>query len=77
MDEVLYFTKCQGCKVNENIILQDNKSTLTLEKNRKALSSKRTKQNNMRYYFVKDKFDKGQGEVEYCPTKKMLSDILT
>ena len=38
-----YFMECQGYKVSENIIFQDNKSTLILEKNGKASSSKRTK----------------------------------
>ena len=46
-----YFMKSEGYKVKENIIFQDNKSTLILEKNGKALSSKKTKHIKVRYFF--------------------------
>ena len=67
----------QGNKVKENVIFQDNKSTLILEKNGKASSSKRTKHIMVRYFFVKDKIEKGEVAVKYCPTEKMRSDVLT
>ena len=63
--------------MNENIIFQDNKSTLILKKSGKASSSKRTKHIKVRYFFAKDKIEKGEVEVKYCPTEKMWSGILT
>ena len=52
-----YFMECQGCKVNENIIFQDNKSALTLEKNGKASISKR-KKIKVKYFLQKTKLTK-------------------
>ena len=63
--------------MSKNVIFQDNKSTLILEKNEKASSSKRTKHIKMRYFFVKDIIEEGVVEVKYCPTEKMWSDVLT
>ena len=37
-----YFMEAQGYKVNDNTLFQDNKSSMLLEKNGKALSSKCT-----------------------------------
>lgn len=42
-----YFLKSQGYKVSSNINLQDNKSTMLLERNAKASRSKRTKNINI------------------------------
>ncbi len=41
----------QGYGVVENLLLQDNKSLMLLERNRKASSSKRTNHINIRYFF--------------------------
>jgi hypothetical protein len=44
--------KAQGYDVKDNILFQDNKSSILLENNGKASSSKRTKQINIRYFFI-------------------------
>jgi len=44
-----YFMEAQGYGVTENIGFQDSKSTILLEKNGKASSTKRTKLINIRY----------------------------
>ena len=31
---------------------------------------------NVRYFFVKDRIDKGELKVEYCPLTIMLADFL-
>jgi hypothetical protein len=43
-----YFMKAQGYDVKGNVLFQDNKSSILLEKNGKASSSKRTKHINIR-----------------------------
>ena len=48
----LYFLNHQGYKVNNNIVFQDNKSTMLLERNGKSLSGKRTKHINVQYFFI-------------------------
>jgi hypothetical protein len=66
-----------GYTVKQNVIYQDNKSSIILEKNGKASSSKRTKHINMRYFFIKDVINRGEATVEHCPTKSMWADVLT
>ena len=61
----------------ECLIFQDNKSTLILEKNGKSSSSKRTKHIKVEYFFTKDKIDKGDVDLKYCPRERMWSDVLT
>ena len=69
--------KSQGYKVSDNVIFQDNKSTMLLEGNGKASSSKRTKHINVRYFFITDRILKGEVRVEWCPTKEMIADFMT
>ena len=71
-----YFLKAQGYHVNNNIIFQDNKSTMLLERNGKASSSRRTKHINVRYFFITNRIAKGEVRVEWCPTKEMVTDFI-
>ena len=32
---------------------------------------------SIRYYFVKDRVDKGELSIEYCPTHLMIADYFT
>ena len=72
-----YFIRAQGYDDVKSIIGRDNKATMLLETNGIYSSSKRTKHINVRYYFIKDKIDKGKVELEYCPTGKMWADFFT
>ena len=71
------FLQAQGYKVKRNILYQDNKSAILLEKNGSLSSSQRTRHINVRYFFIKDKVDNGDIEVIYCPTGEMLADFFT
>jgi hypothetical protein len=62
-----YFLEAQGYEVKENIVYQDNQSSILLEKNGRASSSKRTCHNNIRYFFVADRVQNGEVSIEYCP----------
>ena len=72
-----YFLKSQGHKVSDNILYQDNKSAILLEKNGKSSSSKRTKHINVRYFFVTNRIKMGEVRVEWCPTAEMVADFMT
>ena len=72
-----YFLMAQGYNVTDNVLAQDNKSSILLEKNGKASSSKRTKHINIRYFFVTDRVAKGELKVEWCPTLEMIGDYMT
>ena len=71
------FLEAQGHKVDANILHQDNKSAILLEKNGKASSSKRTRHLNIRYFFVTDQVSKGNLTIKFCPTDEMLGDYFT
>ena len=72
-----YFILAQGREVRENIVYQDNRSAMLLEKNGKASSSKRTKHINIRYYFVTNRIKQRDLTVQWCPTGDMVADFMT
>jgi hypothetical protein len=69
--------KAQGWNLEDNVLAQDNKSSILLENNGKASSSKRTKQINVHYFFITDGIVKGELCVEWCPTLDMVGDYMT
>ena len=71
------FLNAQGYGVKCTVLKQDNKSSILLERHGHASSSKRTKHIQIRYFFIKDKVDAGDIEIEYCPTEDMRSDYFT
>ena len=71
------FMEAQGYKVEENIIYQDNRSAILLEKNGRKSAGKRSRAINIRYFFVTDHVDKGNVTIEYCPTDQMIADFMT
>ena len=72
-----YFLENQGYTIEENILYQDNKSTILLANNGRWSSSKRTKHIKSRYFYIKDKVDQGEVSIQHQPTDKMWSDVLT
>ena len=72
-----YFLKAQGYKYEKSMVYQDNKSAILLEKNGKMSSSKQTKHINIRYYFIQDRWNKGEVDIKYCPTDEMIGDFFT
>jgi hypothetical protein len=69
--------EAQGCDIQNNILYQDNKSTILLETNGKRSSGKRTRAFNIRYFFITDQIEKGNVSVEYCPTLEMIADFMS
>ena len=72
-----YFVSAQGYSINDTILYQDNTSAISMEKNGKLSSSKRTKHINIRYFFIQDRIKNGEITVKYCPTDQMLADYFT
>jgi hypothetical protein len=69
--------KAQGYSVKYNVLFQDKKSSILLEENGKASSSKRTKHINIRYFFITDLVKKEEVSVVWCPTGDMIGDFVT
>jgi hypothetical protein len=71
------FLEEQGYKIEQNVLYQDNKSTILLENNGKHSSSKRTRALNIRYFFLTDQVEKGNLSIEYCPAGDMIGDYMS
>ena len=68
-----YFLMAQGYGVTQNILLQDNKSSILLEKNGRASSGKQTRHINIRYYFITDRINMNEIEGSHF---RRLHDLL-
>jgi hypothetical protein len=71
------FLEGQGFSIKENILYQDNQSSIKIEKNGKKSSGQKTKHMDNRYFWIKDRLESEGIEVQYCPTEKMLADFFT
>jgi hypothetical protein len=72
-----YFMEAQGYKNEDNVLHQDNMSSILLEKNGRKSSGKRTRHINIRYFFVTDRVENKELRIAYCPTEEMIADYLT
>jgi hypothetical protein len=72
-----YFIKAQAYGVKDNVLFQNDKISILLEKNGKASRSKRTKHINIRYFFTTNRVIKEEVSVIWCPTGDMIGDYAT
>jgi hypothetical protein len=70
------FMEAQGYKLPPVKLFEDNMSTIALVKNGKS-NSNRTRHIAIRYFFVSDKVETKEIEIDYMPTESMLADVLT
>ena len=70
------FVEAQGFKV-KTIVLRDNTSSMKLEENGKASSGKRTRHFNIKYFYITDLIQRGEMQIQYCPTEEMIADYMT
>ena len=61
----LYFIESQGYGIDENVVFQDNLSTMRSAINGSLASSSCTKHIKAKYYFVKDKIDEGEINLKH------------
>jgi hypothetical protein len=65
-----------GYQIGPAKILQDNQSTIRLMHHGRP-ASERTRHIAIRYFFVTDRIEAKEVEVQYCPTEMLTADILT
>ena len=73
---LMNFMEAQGYKVKHNILYQDNESANKMEKNGCNSCTGNSRHISIHYFFVKDRVDKGEVDIQYCPTHQMLADFL-
>ena len=61
----------------DNIVLQDNTSTIKMLKGGKRVCGQRTRNIHVRYFYAHERVEDGTIQVVYCPTKAMVSDYLS
>ena len=71
------FLEEQGYPVRKNTLFQDNRSAMLLESNGRKSAGKRSRHLNIRFFFVTDQKEKGNINIEYCPTDEMTGDYMT
>ena len=71
------FMEAQGYDIDENILYQDNKSTMLLETNGRTSAGKQSRAINVRYFFLTDQIQQENLIVKYCPTDLMIGDSMT
>jgi len=71
------FLKEQGYTLSENIVYQDNKSAILLEKNGRRSAGKQTQALNIRYFMINNDVERGNVQIRYCPTDKMVGDYMS
>ena len=71
-----HFMEAQGYTIEDNILHQDNKSTILLQENGRKSAGKRSRALNVRYFFLTDQVEKGNLRIAYCPTDNMTADYM-
>ena len=71
------FMKEKGYEMKHNIVYQDNESAIKMEKNGRKSCTRKSRHIDIRYFFTKDRFDKGEIDIRYTPTDMMLADYFT
>ena len=74
---LLMFLRAQGYGIINNTVYQDNKSAILMEQNGRNSCTGNSRHINVQYFFVKDRIDKKELKVEYCPTHLMLADYFS
>ena len=63
--------------MSKNILFHDNKSSILLEMNGRKSDGKRSRALNIRYFFMTDQLEKGNVNVDWCPTDEMVGYFMT
>ena len=71
------FFKEQGYDIRNNYIYQDNESAAKLEINGRNSCTGNSRHVDIKFFWVKDRVDKKEVEIKYCPTTLMLADYFT
>jgi hypothetical protein len=72
-----YFRDAQGERISEDLLMQDNKSCILLQKNYPFSVKKGSKHIHVKYFLVTDKIERKELKVIHCPTDEMTADFNT
>ena len=61
--------------MKSNIFYQDNQSAILLEKNGRSSSGEKSRHIIIRYFLIKDVFQRDKIMVTYCPTEELFTIV--
>jgi len=64
----------QGYDIRNNYVYQDNENAMKMEVNGRNSCTGNSRHIDIKYFWVKDRVDKEEVEIKYCPTTLMLAD---
>ena len=59
-----------------NVLFQDNESVVKMETNGRNSCTGNSRHIDIKYFWGKDRVDKKEVQVEYCPTNLMVADYM-
>ena len=71
------FLRNQGYRVKNGLLYQDNQAAMLIQNNGVLSRRRRSRHIDIRFFFIKDRIDKGEMEVAFCGTNEMVADYLT
>ena len=71
-----YFLEQQGYKLKSDLVHQDNQSSIKIEINGRVSYTDNSRHANLRFFFVKDRVDKGEVRITCCSTGHMSAYFL-
>jgi hypothetical protein len=74
---VYTFFGAQGYKIKQNILFQDNESVIKMETNGRNSCTGNSQHIDIKYFWVKDRVDRKEIQVKYCPPNLMMADYFT
>ena len=73
----MLFLGAQGYTIEHNVLFQDNESAIKMETNGRNSCTGNSRHIEIKYFWVKDRVDKKEIKIQYCPTGLMLADYFT
>ena len=73
----LLFFEAQGYEIKKNMLYQDNESAIKMEINGRNSCTGNSRHIEIKCFWVKDRVDRKEVNVRYCPTALMLADYFT
>jgi hypothetical protein len=61
----------------KTVLHQDNKAAILLQENGVLSREKKSRHVDIKYFFIKDRIEKGDIEIEFCGTDDMIADYMT
>ena len=63
--------------IKNALLNQDNQAAIRLHENGVMSRKKKSRHIDIRFFFIKDRIEKGDVEVAFCGTEEMVADYLT